>query len=399
MQVRERQRQPEARGRTGATTTEYYAKLTANPNPSLIRDGNKAIPKRCVGVLYLRRRGNGGPAAWLGQERNRRSCFGQVSVETMAPSEPADAMNREWFPAVPRAAQQSGALRRPRCRGREAADGWPLTEFWGSVSVGSPCPPFLSFCGFCCFWLWSVLSPVAELLPPSNPPFLQPLKRERPRIATVSARGSARIFIRDAGCAQLFARATMWLTLYRHSVSLTPGAPVRSAFFGGSPMSFWSMARISLLPVIAALSLAPLQAQEHSLVLEHDGSTVMFEPYAPNIIRVTLSMQHDPAVAAPGYGFVAKPDSAGWTHATDDHGDTYRSSRLMVSLDASRHGGKPSLTQADIAKFFTGSTPGAHIRIATAGRRNPPGHGGMAAVRAQPQGRQRRHSLRQAPIG
>jgi alpha-D-xyloside xylohydrolase len=130
-------------------------------------------------------------------------------------------------------------------------------------------------------------------------------------------------------------------------------------------MSFWSMARISLLPVITALSLAPLQAQEHSVVLEHDGSTVMFEPYAPNIIRVTLSMQHDPAVAAPGYGFVAKPDSAGWTHATDDHGDTYRSSRLMVSLDASRHGGKPSLTQADIAKFFTGSTPGAHIRIAT----------------------------------
>src|SRR5690348_10748920 len=69
MRARERQRQPEARGKTGATTTGYYAKLTANPNPSLIRDGNKAVPKRCVRVLYLRRRGNGGPAAWLGQER------------------------------------------------------------------------------------------------------------------------------------------------------------------------------------------------------------------------------------------------------------------------------------------------------------------------------------------
>jgi hypothetical protein len=33
--MRERQRQPEARGRTGAKTTGYCAKLTANPNPSL----------------------------------------------------------------------------------------------------------------------------------------------------------------------------------------------------------------------------------------------------------------------------------------------------------------------------------------------------------------------------
>jgi alpha-D-xyloside xylohydrolase len=118
--------------------------------------------------------------------------------------------------------------------------------------------------------------------------------------------------------------------------------------------------------VLAALSLAaPSLAQQPSVVMEHDGSTVMFEPYAPNIIRVTLSMQHDPALAAPGYGFVAKPDSDGWTHTADEHGDTYRSSRLVVTLEASHHGGKPSLTQSDIGKFFTGSTPGAHIRVTT----------------------------------
>ena len=129
--------------------------------------------------------------------------------------------------------------------------------------------------------------------------------------------------------------------------------------------TFGWMIRILLLPGMAVAWLAPLEAQQQSVVLEHDGSTVMFEPYAPNIIRVTLSMQHDSAVAAPGYGFVAKPDSGGWTHTTDDRGDAYRSSRMVVILDASHHGGKPSLTQADISKFFTGSTPGAHIRIAT----------------------------------
>jgi alpha-D-xyloside xylohydrolase len=132
-------------------------------------------------------------------------------------------------------------------------------------------------------------------------------------------------------------------------------------FFRAYPL----MVRILMLIGMTAAVFTPSQAQQHSVVLEHDGSTVMFEPYAPNIIRVTLSMQHDPAVAAPGYGFVAKPDSDGWAHTADGHGDTYRSPRLVVTLDASRHGAKPSLTQADIAKFFTGSTPGVHIRVAT----------------------------------
>ena len=108
----------------------------------------------------------------------------------------------------------------------------------------------------------------------------------------------------------------------------------------------------------------PLQAQQQ-IVMDHDGSTVVFEPYAPNIIRVTLSLQHDPAVAPPGYGFVAKPDSEGWQHSTDEHGDTYRSSRLVVTLDANRHQGKPNASQSALAQYFLGSTPGAHIRVAT----------------------------------
>jgi alpha-D-xyloside xylohydrolase len=107
----------------------------------------------------------------------------------------------------------------------------------------------------------------------------------------------------------------------------------------------------------------PATAQQQ-IVMDHDGSTVTFEPYAANIIRVTLSLQHDPSVAPPGYGLVAKPDGDGWTHSTDERGDVYRSSRLVVTLDAS-HPGKPNATQSDIGKFFIGSTPGAHIRVAT----------------------------------
>jgi alpha-D-xyloside xylohydrolase len=43
------------------------------------------------------------------------------------------------------------------------------------------------------------------------------------------------------------------------------------------------------------------------------GETIVHEPYAPNILRVTLSLQHDAAVAASGYGFVGAPERSGWT--------------------------------------------------------------------------------------
>jgi hypothetical protein len=43
-------------------------------------------------------------------------------------------------------------------------------------------------------------------------------------------------------------------------------------------------------------------AQDTRLVLDRDGSTIVFEPYAPNIIRVTLSLHKQPALAPPDMG-------------------------------------------------------------------------------------------------
>jgi alpha-D-xyloside xylohydrolase len=43
------------------------------------------------------------------------------------------------------------------------------------------------------------------------------------------------------------------------------------------------------------------------------GETIFLEPYARNILRVTLSLQHAAAVAAPCYGFVGAPERSGWT--------------------------------------------------------------------------------------
>jgi len=90
-------------------------------------------------------------------------------------------------------------------------------------------------------------------------------------------------------------------------------------------------------------------------------STINIEPYAPNIVRVTLSLDKDQATAPPGYGFVGAPSDAGWVH----EGNVYRSARMMVTVGEDRPGGKPLPTVLDIAKFFNGSAPGAHITFRT----------------------------------
>ena len=119
---------------------------------------------------------------------------------------------------------------------------------------------------------------------------------------------------------------------------------------------------------LAAATLAVLlasgdaRAQNPQILLDRDGGTIVLEPYAPNIIRVTLSLLKEPATAAPGYGFVANPAAQGWSREQDAQGDVYRSQRLAVTVAANRPR-KQLATELDIAKFFNGSAPPAHIII------------------------------------
>ena len=74
-------------------------------------------------------------------------------------------------------------------------------------------------------------------------------------------------------------------------------------------------------------------AQSGPLVLERDGRVISLEPYAPNILRVTLSVDRAAAAATPGFGFAATPSAAGWTHERDpEGGDVFRSERLVVRV-------------------------------------------------------------------
>jgi hypothetical protein len=145
--VRERQRQPEARGRTSAKTTGYCAKLTANPNPSLkafrcwldrssdcscsfslrkshserisavhsitekcvSRDGELALPKRGVEVLYPRRAGNGLAAHEFG-------AIGLLNVQLGGFGNGFLGRNLERSPVALQAGLRSDVRRHPRCR-------------------------------------------------------------------------------------------------------------------------------------------------------------------------------------------------------------------------------------------------------------------------------------------
>ncbi len=96
------------------------------------------------------------------------------------------------------------------------------------------------------------------------------------------------------------------------------------------------------------------------LVLDREPATVLVEPYAPNIVRVNLSLRKEDALAEPGYGIRAQGAGAGWIAASGPDGDVLRSSMISVAITPKRPftglGG-------DIGKFFSGSTPEIGITV------------------------------------
>ena len=121
--------------------------------------------------------------------------------------------------------------------------------------------------------------------------------------------------------------------------------------------------------LLASFALATIgYAQNAPFVLDRGDETLVIEPYAPNIVRVTLSLKHDEALKGPGYGFTGSASQAGWTQTETTSGTRCASSRLIVDVEglrkpnpnaAPRSGGLQ--TQVDISKFFNGSAPWAHI--------------------------------------
>ena len=119
----------------------------------------------------------------------------------------------------------------------------------------------------------------------------------------------------------------------------------------------------------AALLLATTLCSAQSpapLIFNRGGATIALEPYAQNILRVTLSLKKQTALAAPGVGILAHPATEGWKQAETPTADSYASGRFVATLKRDLPPSKPPLqTQLDIAKYFNGSTPDTHIVFST----------------------------------
>jgi hypothetical protein len=88
-----------------------------------------------------------------------------------------------------------------------------------------------------------------------------------------------------------------------------------------------------------AIGSVTVLAQDNKFVLDRDGRTIVLEPYAPNILRITLSKDNATATGAPGYGIVGTPSMTGWAHEKDSEGnDVFRSSRLVIQVSADHCG-------------------------------------------------------------
>src|SRR5437588_13092183 len=86
--------------------------------------------------------------------------------------------------------------------------------------------------------------------------------------------------------------------------------------------------RLTLGYVVAVGLMSCTAAWGQQLVLTRANATVALEGFAPNIVRVTLSLDHDAALHGPGVGIIAAQSAAGWSHSAAADGATYRSDRL-----------------------------------------------------------------------
>ena len=72
-------------------------------------------------------------------------------------------------------------------------------------------------------------------------------------------------------------------------------------------------------------------------------ATVVVEPYAANIVRVSISLLRPYAEAGPGYGIVAKPSDEGWSRQSTPQGQILRSPpRMVVTTSVSSGNYKPT---------------------------------------------------------
>ena len=121
--------------------------------------------------------------------------------------------------------------------------------------------------------------------------------------------------------------------------------------------------RLTLVFLAIGAGSASVLGQPAHISVDRGTATVLVEPYAPNIVRVSISSIKKDALAGPGYGIVAHPDYNGWSMTTDRGAAALQSGALRVTLapqPVDSHG-----PISEIGKFFSGSTGHVGLNIVT----------------------------------
>ena len=114
---------------------------------------------------------------------------------------------------------------------------------------------------------------------------------------------------------------------------------------------------------LAVLMSSSLATATPLALLDRGGSQVSIESYASNIVRITVSLEKDLALAPPGYGLIAAADNTGWSHRTTASGDEFSSAVMSVTVDARAWPGPPSQTE----RYFASSLPPVSLTVAKTG--------------------------------
>ena len=118
--------------------------------------------------------------------------------------------------------------------------------------------------------------------------------------------------------------------------------------------------RVGVISLTLAVALAENLALSAPLaLLDRNGSYVSIEPYASSVVRVTLGVDKDLALAAPGYGIIAASDATGWTHRTTGAGDEFSSADMSLEVNA-QPGPKPP---SQMERYFAPSLPPVSLQV------------------------------------
>src|SRR2546423_13131390 len=91
--------------------------------------------------------------------------------------------------------------------------------------------------------------------------------------------------------------------------------------------------KLSLCLGLAAALMSSSALAAPLATVERNGSYVAVEPFAPNIVHITIALEPDLIGKTPNYGISASSNAVGWSHTSGSDGDRFTSGAMTVTVD------------------------------------------------------------------